>query len=889
MNMGKKNALGKRALTAALAVMLAAPVLPAAVAVPAAYAATVTEPTISAVGEEPVTAGVVLKKYEWSSVRSNTAVSTKLNVLAIDLQHPYVKLDVMTGRGGQFTTRQTVRGMAAETGAVAGVNGDFYQMTGEGVPLGGQISDGEIMSSPAFLAGMYAFALTKDNRPVIDLFTFQGAVVAANGASFPLAGVNQGVYTTTEGNKHSHHGELHLYTSDWGGKSRANDGYSTPTEVLVRNNVVIQISDGLALDMTPPEDGYILRASAKAADFVLANVQVGDIINASYQITAQDATKALDSSSLQLMIGGHTILVDNGQPTAFSRDVSGISGTGFAARTGIGYSADGRYVYLITAERSAVSRGMSLAEFQRAMVSLGVWKGMNLDGGGSTQLVSRPLGENDAALVNVPQDSTARQVVNGLGVYTTAPQGKLAGLIVQGMSTLFVNEQATFSMKAYDEYFNPLAMTVGEVQWTASSELGAFDGARFTALQPGKLTVSASSGGVAAQSREIEIIGGAQISGISFSPFGDTLEAGKSYKLPAVQAAFDGNVRTIPSELLRWELIGFSGVVRGDTVEVSAVKQGADLKLIARYGGLGVMLTQSARATRLFADFDAQTPDLLQTQKTPAEVVGEASLTAGLHADNPGNRALALNYNFSGGAGTKVLYASFGDAGVGIDGAPDQMEANVFGDGSLNWLRAEFVGADGKAHLVDLARPVDWSGWKAVSVDLSSYQMAYPIRLKRIYIASPEQGQDQRALVGTVAIDNIAFSGADEASDKKQALVNMAIGRTAVTVNGEEQRLDVAPKLLNETTVIPVRFFIDALGGDIGWNAEERRVTIVSGSHLVELWIGNNEIIVDGQKVLSPEAPLLENGRTLLPLRIISEALGWSVGWEESTKSITLQ
>ena len=889
MKMGRRSALGTKAVTAALAVMLAAPVLPTAVTGPVAYAATAAEPTIRAVSEEPVTAGVVLKKYEWSSVRSNNPVTTKLNVLAIDLQHPYVKLDVMTGRGGQFTTRQSVRGMVVETGAVAGVNGDFYQMSGEGVPLGGQMSNGEVMSSPAYLNGMYAFALTKDNRPVIDLFTFEGAVVAANGVSFPHAGVNQGVYYTSADNKHSHHGELHVYTSDWGGKSRANDGFSTPTEVLVRNNVVIQISDKASLDMTPPEDGYILRASAKAADFVLANIQVGDIIGASYRIAAQDTAKAIDSSTLQMMIGGHTILVDNGQPTAFSRDVSGISGSGFAARTGMGYSADGRYVYLITAERSSVSRGMSLVEFQRAMVSLGVWKGMNLDGGGSTQLVSRPLAETDVVLVNVPQDSTARQVVNGLGVYTTAPQGKLAGLIVQGMSTLFVNEQATFSMKAYDEYYNPLAMTIGDVQWAASSALGKFDGAQFTALQPGKLTVSASSGNVAAQSREVEIVGGRQISGISFRPFGETLEAGKSYKLPAVQATFGGNVRTIPPELLSWEFIGFSGVIRGDVIEVNAVKEAADLKLIARYDGMGVMLTQSTRSTRLFADFDTRTPGSLQTQTTPAEVVGEATLATGLHAGNPGNRALALSYNFSGGIGTKALYAAFGDAGVEIGGAPDKLEANVLGDGSLNWLRAEFVDTDGKAHLVDLARPVDWSGWKTVSVDLTGYQMTYPIRLKRIYVASPEQGQGQRSSIGTVAIDNISFSGAGEASDRKEADVHMAIGRTTVTVNGEEQKLDVAPKLLNQTTVIPVRFFIDALGGDIDWNAQERRVTIVSGSNLVELWIGNNEMIIDGQKVVSPEAPLLENGRTLLPLRIISEALGWYVGWEETTKSITLQ
>ena len=99
-----------------------------------------------------------------------------------------------------------------------------------------------------------------------------------------------------------------------------------------------------------------------------------------------------------MLIGGQTILVDNGKPAANSRTSAEIGG--YRSRTGVGYSEDQRYAYMVTAEASGDSAGASLSEFQQIMIAAGVWKGMNLDGGGSTQLVARPLGETTVQVVN---------------------------------------------------------------------------------------------------------------------------------------------------------------------------------------------------------------------------------------------------------------------------------------------------------------------------------------------------------------------------------------------------------------------------------------------------------------------------------------------------------
>src|SRR5690606_2255376 len=113
----------------------------------------------------------------------------------------------------------------------------------------------------------YAFGITADNVPVIERFDFTGVIANDQGAYYPLAGMNKTYYFTEPDKTHSHVDAMYIYTSDWGQVSRAADGMTTPTEMLVKDGIVQEISVGQALDMTPPEDGYIVRAHRKASEF----------------------------------------------------------------------------------------------------------------------------------------------------------------------------------------------------------------------------------------------------------------------------------------------------------------------------------------------------------------------------------------------------------------------------------------------------------------------------------------------------------------------------------------------------------------------------------------------------------------------------------------------
>lgn len=844
-------------------------------------------PEIRLVEETPVTAGAVHRRYAWQSVRSGKPVQADADVLVIDLHNPHVELGLMVGREGKVATRQSVGGMALETGAVAGINGDVYDINGPGAAIGGQVKDGKLVSTPTTLPGMYAFVLTGDRKPVIDLFAFEGFLTKDGWIEIPLAGINKAPHWL-EGGHHSHAHAVHLYTSDWGDLNRGNDGATTPTEVLVRNNTVIEIASGGVLDMMPPEDGYILRASGRAAAHLTENFAVGDPIYAEYALTRQGTGGKIDLSDYRVMIGGHTILVNDGKPAAFSRDINGVSGHAARARTAIGYSADERYVYLITVDNRGDSKGMTLRELQSFMAGIGVWKGINLDGGGSAQMVARPLGETTPVLVNALEQGVTRRVVNGLGVYTRAPRGNILGLFVDGEPVYFVGERAELVLRAYDEYYNPIVLEPDHVHWTSDRpELADFTGSALTGRMPGSLQVTATSDNGVSASAQIEVAGRDQIAELVVEAGDFLIAPGNSYTLPVKAVTDRGVEREVPADLIDWTFMGFDGFVEGNTVTVTRVAEGDTGRFIARFDGFGAMLTRPIGSDVVFADFDGVTPRIVP-QSTHGEVPADIRLE---RAGNSRTNTLVFDYDFTGGTGTKAVYAAFGEDGKGlaVPGKPSLLRLNVLGDASLNWLRAEFIDGNGQTHLVDLATPVNWTGWRAVTVDLEALDMALPLTLRRIYVANPASGQEERLAVGRIAIDDIEFQQKRELPEMHRAKVEMALGRASVTVDGELRELDFAPYVVDGHTLIPIRFFVDALGGEVLWDAEARRASVIRDGHLVEMWIGDGLVTVNGKPAVSPVPPQIKGNRTMLPLRFIAEVLGWQVGWNDETKSITLE
>lgn len=237
-------------------------------------------------------------------------------------------------------------------------------------------------------------------------------------------------------------------------------------------------------------------------------------------------------------------------------------------------------------------------------------------------------------------------------------------------------------------------------------------------------------------------------------------------------------------------------------------------------------------------------------------------------------------------------YAQFnGTTGKNIPAAATSMSVDVMGDMSLNWLRAELTDAGGKTAYIDLAKVIDWNGWKTLNIDLSGSGIKFPASLKRLYVVNVEEGQDERAKTGTVAFDNISFvmpSLSSEAGLPK-GTASMSIGSKSMTVNSAKRAIDAAPVMKDGSTYVPIKYVLDAFGGNAVWDAKTKSILVLRGSKVLDLTVNKKEFILNGKRQSAEVAPLILNSRTLVPLRLVSEQLGLTVKWEQNTKTVTIE
>ncbi|HEX7608111.1 MAG TPA: stalk domain-containing protein [Candidatus Cryosericum sp.] len=122
----------------------------------------------------------------------------------------------------------------------------------------------------------------------------------------------------------------------------------------------------------------------------------------------------------------------------------------------------------------------------------------------------------------------------------------------------------------------------------------------------------------------------------------------------------------------------------------------------------------------------------------------------------------------------------------------------------------------------------------------------------------------------------------------------MQVTKTSGGVSKTTQvTLEAAPLLgMGNRTLVPLRAIVEAMGGTVQWDAALRRATSTLGATIVELTIDSNKANVNGKMVPidanASVVPLITSGRTMLPLRFVAESLGAQVGYQQSTKAITI-
>ncbi|MGN0163294.1 MAG: stalk domain-containing protein [Candidatus Ornithomonoglobus sp.] len=110
----------------------------------------------------------------------------------------------------------------------------------------------------------------------------------------------------------------------------------------------------------------------------------------------------------------------------------------------------------------------------------------------------------------------------------------------------------------------------------------------------------------------------------------------------------------------------------------------------------------------------------------------------------------------------------------------------------------------------------------------------------------------------------------------------------SVRLNGKLIEFDQPPVIRNERTLVPLRAIFEALGAEVYWDEATQRVTSVAGKTTVALKIGSNMLYVNTREITMDVPAQLINGRTLVPVRAVSEAFGCSVDWDAEAKTVII-
>lgn len=402
---------------------------------------------------KPVGPGVVYTRIYVDSAPWN------INVLEVDLKNPFVKIETAKGQdlltGFEKTSSMANRNTYDGHFVVGAVNGDFFGDR----PINVQVKNGEILRRPIDKSTL-GFNVNK--YPSLSIVSFSGSLVTSDTA-VNINGVNEWRYTDA----------LILYNSYMGSTTGTNQW---GTEVKVQplsewfvNDTVACVVDDIEQfvgNISIPKGGAVLSGHGVASTFLSSKLYKGDTLKIALYLMP-------NLVKLKEMIGGFPKIVFNGLDyvdQGYAEEGGPDHTYQRHPRTGAGISADSSKLYLITVDgrQPGFSVGMTLKEFAALMIHLGVYHGINFDGGGSTTMVVRN------SIVNAPSDPTERRVTNALLVVSTARQDSVAAFLEIKPKSLMIFKGDTFrfSISVLDKYYNPLQVDSSKVQFTADSGIG---------------------------------------------------------------------------------------------------------------------------------------------------------------------------------------------------------------------------------------------------------------------------------------------------------------------------------------------------------------------------------------------------------------------------------
>jgi len=130
-------------------------------------------------------------------------------------------------------------------------------------------------------------------------------------------------------------------------------------------------------------------------------------------------------------------------------------------------------------------------------------------------------------------------------------------------------------------------------------------------------------------------------------------------------------------------------------------------------------------------------------------------------------------------------------------------------------------------------------------------------------------------------------------SSQQVTEISLQVDNPVMYINGREQYIDVeergtVPVIINGRTLVPIRAVIEAMGGTVGWDGTAQTVILARGDDIIKLTIGSDTAYFNNTAHTLDAAPVIVNDVTMLPIRFVAESFSFKVDWDASSSTITI-
>lgn len=130
------------------------------------------------------------------------------------------------------------------------------------------------------------------------------------------------------------------------------------------------------------------------------------------------------------------------------------------------------------------------------------------------------------------------------------------------------------------------------------------------------------------------------------------------------------------------------------------------------------------------------------------------------------------------------------------------------------------------------------------------------------------------------------------ASQKSDVFVSLKINNPVMSVNGVDKQIDpgrdTKPVIVNGRTLVPIRAIIEEFNGNVGWDEPSKTVTLNIFDDKVQLVIDSKTAYHNGKSYQLDVAPTVINDRTMLPIRFIAESFNLGIAWDDKTQTVSV-